>query len=72
MICVPKTKAMIRFGVTTKLVSAFVFTYANCWFSDVVAQFQIRPFQFFSMLSLRGRVGFGPKFRKINKKNINK
>ena len=32
-----KTKAMISFAVTAKLVCAFVFTYADCWFSYAVA-----------------------------------
>ena len=32
-----KTKALISFPVTAKLVCAFVLAYANCWFSDAVA-----------------------------------
>ena len=35
---VAKRKALISFTVTAKLICAFVFTYANCWFSDAVAQ----------------------------------
>ena len=34
---VAKTKALISFAVTVKLICAFVFTYANCWFSDAMA-----------------------------------
>ena len=34
---VAKTKALISFAVTTKLICAFVFAYADCWFSHVVA-----------------------------------
>ena len=34
---VAKTKALISFAVTVKLVCAFVFAYANCWFSDAAA-----------------------------------
>ena len=30
---VAKTKALIRFTVTAKLICVFVFAYANCWFS---------------------------------------
>ena len=30
---VAKTKALIRFVVTTKLICVFVFPYAKCWFS---------------------------------------
>ena len=33
---VAKTKALISFAVTAKLICAFVFAYANCWFSDSV------------------------------------
>ena len=33
-----KTKVLISFAVTTKLICAFVFAYANCWFSHEVAQ----------------------------------
>ena len=35
---VAKTKALISFAVTAKLVCAFVFAYANCWFSHAQAQ----------------------------------
>ena len=36
-ICVAKTKAVISFTVTVKLVCAFIFAYANCWFSHAAA-----------------------------------
>ena len=29
--CVAKTKAMISFAVTAKLICPFVFAYADCW-----------------------------------------
>ena len=32
---VVKTKALISFAVTAKLICAFVFAYADCWFSHV-------------------------------------
>ena len=31
---VAKTKALISFAVTAKLICIFVFAYADCWFSD--------------------------------------
>ena len=34
---VVKTKALISFAVTAKLICAFVFAYANCWFSHAKA-----------------------------------
>ena len=34
---VAKTKALINFAVTAKLISAFVFAYADCLFSHVAA-----------------------------------
>ena len=34
---VAKTKALISFAVTAKLICAFVFAYADCWFSHGVA-----------------------------------
>ena len=37
-ICVAKTKALISFTVTVKLVCAFVFACANCWFSHAAAK----------------------------------
>ena len=37
-ICVAKTKALISFAVTAKLICGFVFAFAKCWFSYVVAQ----------------------------------
>ena len=33
-----ENKALISFAVTAKLICAFVFAYADCWFSHVVAQ----------------------------------
>ena len=38
-ICVAKTKALISFAVTAKLICAFVFAYAKTRFSHDVAQF---------------------------------
>ena len=35
---VAKTKALISFAVTTKLICAFVFAYADCSFSHAAAQ----------------------------------
>ena len=34
---VAKTKALISFTVTGKLICAFVFAYTDCWFSHAVA-----------------------------------
>ena len=34
---VVKTKALISFAVTTKLICVFVFAYADCWFSHEAA-----------------------------------
>ena len=33
-----KTKALISFAVTAKLICAFVSAFADCWFSDAAAQ----------------------------------
>ena len=41
-ICVVKTKALISFVVTAKLVCAFVFAYADRWFSDAAAHLSIK------------------------------
>ena len=35
---VAKTKALISFAVTAKLICVFVFAYADCWFSHAAAQ----------------------------------
>ena len=40
-ICVAKIKALISFAVTTKLICAFVFAYADCLFSCAVAQLSL-------------------------------
>ena len=37
-----KTKALISFAVTAKLICAFVFAYADCWFSSAVAHLTYR------------------------------
>ena len=34
---VAKTKALISFAVTAKLICVFVFAYADCWFYHEVA-----------------------------------
>ena len=40
-----KTKALISFAVTAKLICVFVFAYADCWFYHEAAQlFPSRPF----------------------------
>ena len=36
---VAKTKTLISFAVTAKLICVFVFAYAECWFSHEAAQF---------------------------------
>ena len=38
---VAKTKALISFAVTAKLICSFVSAYADCWFSHVSAQIKI-------------------------------
>ena len=37
---VAKTKALISFAVTAKLICAFVFAHADCWFSHVATQYR--------------------------------
>ena len=39
-----ETKALISFAITGKLICAFVFTYADCWFSHAVAHIEKRIF----------------------------
>ena len=41
---VAKTKALISFAVTAKLICAFVFAYADSWFFHVAAQIMINEF----------------------------
>ena len=38
LVYVAKTKALISFVVSAKLICVFVFAYAKCWFSHDVAQ----------------------------------
>ena len=40
---VVKTKALISFAVTAKLICTFVFACADCWFSYAAAQFFAKP-----------------------------
>ena len=37
-----KTKALISFAVTAKLICVFVFAYAGCWFSHEAALFLLQ------------------------------
>ena len=41
---VAKTKALISFAVTAKLICAFVFAYVDCWFSHAVAHLFVLGF----------------------------
>ena len=41
---VAKTKALISFAVTAKLICAFVFAYADRWFSHGAAQLIVKHF----------------------------
>ena len=45
---VAKTKALISFAVTAKLICVFAFAYAKCWFSHDVAQIQIINFSLYT------------------------
>ena len=36
--CMVKTKTLISFAVTAKLICTFVFAYADCWFSHAAAK----------------------------------
>ena len=38
---VAKTKALISFAVTVKLICIFVFAYADCWFSHAAAHLDL-------------------------------
>ena len=38
-----KLKALISFAVTVKLICAFVFAYADCWFSHAAALKELYP-----------------------------
>ena len=40
---VAKRKALINFAVTAKLICAFVFAYADCWFSHEAAHLSDLP-----------------------------
>ena len=49
---VAKTKELISFAVTAKLICGFVFTYADCWFFDVVAHFHVLFYHIFKKLQI--------------------
>ena len=38
-----KTKTLISFAVTAKLICVFVFAYADCWFSHEAAHMSVFP-----------------------------
>ena len=45
-VCVAKTKALVGFVVTAKLVCAFVIAYADCWFSNEVTHVSLNKIAF--------------------------
>ena len=50
--CVAKTKVLISFTVTAKLICIFVFTYENCWFPHDVDVFFLFFFLFIYIIDL--------------------
>ena len=52
-IYVAKTKALISFAVTAKLICVFVFAYAKCWFSYDAAHIELQS-------NKANNLGFGP------------
>ena len=48
---VAKTKVLISFAVTAKLICVFVFAYADCWFSHEAALLSVQD-----ILFLKGRL----------------
>ena len=40
-VSVSKTQVLISCAVTAQLICAFVFAYADCWFSDAAARIQL-------------------------------
>ena len=45
---VAKTKALISFAVTAKLICSFGFAYADCWFSHEVAHLSFSEMHVFT------------------------
>ena len=60
---VAKTKALISFAVTAKLICVFVFTYADCWFSHEAAH--IALFHYMQVAQDRPQERPGPKVIKL-------
>ena len=58
-----KTKALISFAVTAKLICVFVFAYTKCWFSHDTAQisFGISTRLFVADLISNPELGFSDK-----------
>ena len=56
-----KTKALISFAVTAKLICVFVFAYAKCWFSHDAAQIII------AKVNSKIEDGFDDEFSRRNK-----
>ena len=50
IICITKTKALISCAVTTKLICAIVFAYADCWFSNDAVHFLNYDFAIFFII----------------------
>ena len=63
-ICVVKTKGLISCANTAQLICAFVFAYADCWFSHAMAQISIREIYIIYLEILRFQFGrFAQKMR---------
>ena len=52
---VAKTKALISFAVTAKLICAFVFAYAKCWFSHDMAHLYLGKTHIILNVSIKGQ-----------------
>ena len=60
---VAKTKALISFAVTAKLICVFVFAYAKCWFSHDAAH------MFYHHWLIICLIGLLPKFHCFKETN---
>ena len=64
---VAKTKVLISFTVTAKLICVFVFAYADCWFSHEAAHFCVVKYDSFLLLGLPYLCIFPYQFNLVKK-----
>ena len=66
-ISVAKTKTLISCAVTAQLISAFVFAYADCWFSNARDQMIVNHTEYFGKMTIPDQGHLSSQFSRVQR-----